>query len=80
MSITEYKMSVSLEKKHIKSKKVIGKTNNEDVHLITTFGGLQIIMKMTNDKPEILGAGAHIAHAKWEAEKKLKTAVTWNDE
>lgn len=73
-------MSASLEKKHIKSKAIIGKHEGIDLHLITTYGGLQIIMKMTNNKPEILGAGAHIGHAKWEAEKKLKTAVKWTDE
>ncbi len=71
-------MSASLEKKHIKSKTVIGKSDGVDLHLIITFGGLQIIMKMSNNKPEILGAGAHIAHAKWE--KKLKTTVKWTDE
>lgn len=73
-------MSVALEKKHIKSKKVIGKTEGNDVHLITTFGGLQIIMLMKNNKAEILGAGAHVGHAKFEAEKKLKASIVWNDE
>ncbi len=73
-------MSVTLEKKHIKSKKVIGKSENEEIHLVTTFGGLQIVMMMKNNKPEILGAGAHIGHAKFEAEKKLKTKIQWNDE
>jgi hypothetical protein len=73
-------VSTVLEKKHIKSKKVIGKSEGHDVHLITTFGGLQIIMIMKNNKAEILGAGAHVAHAKFEAEKKLKTNVVWDDE
>jgi hypothetical protein len=73
-------MSVSLENKHIKSKSVIGKSDGADIHLVTTYGGLQIIMKMTNNKPEILGAGAHIGIAKHEAEKKLKTKINWIDE
>jgi hypothetical protein len=79
-SITESKVSVTLEKKHIKSKKVIGKAEGQEVHLVTTFGGLQIIMIMKNNKAEILGAGAHVAHAKFEAEKKLKENIVWVDE
>lgn len=78
-SITESKMSVSLEKKHIKNKKIIGKSDGTDIHLLTTFGGLQIIMIMKNNKAEILGAGAHVGHARWEAEKKLKGNVEWTD-
>ncbi len=73
-------MSVTLEKRHIKSKKVIGKSEGEDVHQLTTYGGLQIIMMFKNNKSEILGAGPHIAYARWEAEKKLKGKVKWTDE
>jgi hypothetical protein len=73
-------MSMELQKKHIKHKKIIGKSEDQEVHLLTTYGGLQIIMKMTNGKPEILGAGAHVAHAKFQAEQKLKNKITWTDE
>ena len=74
-------MSVQLEKRHIKSRKVIGKTEaGDELTLVTTFGGLQIIMKMTDNKPEILGAGAHVAFSKFEAEKACKSKITWNED
>lgn len=70
-----------LKPKHIKSKTVIGKSDGEDLILLQTFGGLQIVVKINkNDKVEILGSGSHAAIAKWQAEKKLKNQFKWNDE
>ena len=71
---------VELEPRHIKSRKDIGKSDGHTLTLITTFGGLQIIALYKNDKVEIVGAGSHCAIAKFEAEKKLKHNVQWNDE
>ena len=72
-------MSVGLSKKHIKETKVIGKSDGQDLTLLTTYGGLKIIVMLKNDKPEIVGAGAHIATAQFEAEKKLKTKIEGKD-
>ncbi len=75
-------MSVAIEKKHIKHRKIIGKSEaGDELELLTTYGGLQIIMRSNGAKSEIVGAGAHSAVAKFESEKKMsKTKITWNDE
>lgn len=73
-------MSITLEKKHIKTIKPIATIGKTEVDLIITYGGLHIIMKKSDGKGEFLGAGANLGVAKYFADKASNQKIKWNDE
>ena len=71
-------MSLTIITKHIKEMKKIGSVDGVDIHLLITFGGLNILTKMEKGEPEILSMGSHLLVVKDLAEKKFKR-IQWND-
>jgi len=70
---------MDISPKYIKTKETIGYLEGDiPVDLLVTFGGLKVLIYPTKKGSEILGAGPHLAIAKFVAGQKYKN-IKWID-
>ena len=70
--------AINITADQIKSKKEVGILNKMPVYLLTCKGGLQAMVSPQGNKVKYLGVGAHVALARYIAEKNEPT-LTWTE-